>query len=174
MQTWAWAAFIWSQVTSGDKSVCQAMSHLLNNLRQEMLDLSSKLDHSQMAELYFFFMLGKSKIKLLFLCIIKSCKNKVNMHETFPNGWHPWCLTQWSRTTLTWCICRALWGRKAFGFAPVPDNDRLAGCFLHCSRQAINLSGPASLEIPALRLRRKKKKKGGIKQPEMLLSKYFS
>lgn len=59
------------------------MSHLLNNLRREMLDLSSKLDLSQMAELYFFFMLGKSKIKLLFLCIIKDCENKVYMMEHF-------------------------------------------------------------------------------------------
>lgn len=65
------------------------MSHLLNNLRQEMLDLS------QMAELCFFFMPGeKSKIKLLLLCIIKRYKPKVHMHEMFPNGWHPRCLTQ--------------------------------------------------------------------------------
>lgn len=56
------------------------MSHLLNNLRQEMLDLS------QMAELCFFFMQGKSKIKLLLLCIIKHYKTKVHMHEMFPNG----------------------------------------------------------------------------------------
>lgn len=80
------------------------------------------------------------------------------MLETFPNGWHPWCLTQGSKGTLIRCVCRALWGKKTFGFAQVPDNDRLAGCFLHCSRQAINLSGPASLEIPTLRLRRRKKR----------------
>ena len=36
---------------------------------------------------YFLFMLGKSKIKLLFLCIIKNCENKVNMQKAFPNGW---------------------------------------------------------------------------------------
>lgn len=66
---------------------------------------------------------------------------------------------------------------KLLVFAPVPDNDRLAGCVLHCSRQAINLSGPASLEIPALRLRRKKKKEeeeGSVEQPEMLFSKHSS
>lgn len=44
------------------------------------------LDLSQMAELCFFFMQGKSKIKLLLLCIIKHYKTKVHMHEMFPNG----------------------------------------------------------------------------------------
>lgn len=34
--------------------------------------------------------------------------------------------------------------------------DKQAGFFLHGFRQAINLSVPASLEIPALRLRREK------------------
>lgn len=48
-------------------------------------------------------------------------------------------------------------GRKAFGFALVPDDDRRAGCFLHSSRRAINLAVPASLETPALRLRRGKR-----------------
>lgn len=54
------------------------------------------------------------------------------------------------------CLQGSLGEGKLLVFALVPDNDRLAGCVLLCSRQAINLSGPASLEIPALRLRRKK------------------
>lgn len=75
------------------------------------------------------------------------------------------------------CLQGSLGEGKLLVFAPVPNNDKLAGCVLLCSRQAINLSGPASLEIPALRLRRKKKKKkkkGGVEQPEMLLSKHSS
>lgn len=42
---------------------------------------------------------------------------------------------------------QALLGRRALGFALVPDNDRLAGCFLQGSRQAINLSVPVSLDL---------------------------
>lgn len=73
------------------------------------------------------------------------------------------------------CLQGSLGEGKLLVFAPVPDNGRLAGCVLLCSRQAINLSGPASLEVPALRLRRKKrKKKGGVEQPEMLLSEHSS
>lgn len=51
-----------------------------------MLDLFSKLDLSQMADSTFPSCWEKSKIKLVFLCIIKNCENKVNMQEAFPNG----------------------------------------------------------------------------------------
>lgn len=105
--------------------------------------------------LYFFFMLGKSKIKLVFLCIIKNCKNKVNMQEAFPNSW---IHGVWPNEEKPDVFAGLFWGRKAVGFALVPDNGRQAGCFLHCSRQAINLSVPKSLEIPALRLRKREKR----------------
>lgn len=58
-------------------------------------------------------------------------------------------------------------GNKSFGFALVPDNDRLVSCFSASSRQAIHLSGPAFSD-PTLRLRRE-----DSEQPEMQLLQPF-
>lgn len=98
-------------------------------------------------------------MKLLLLCTIQNSgkwhvRRKsicvphlliAGIHGVWPHG---------VKSNTSQCVCRALLGKEALGSALVPDNDRLAGCFLHSSRQAINLSVPASLEIPALRLRR--------------------
>lgn len=152
MQTWAWASFILSWVTSGDRSVCQAVSHLLNNLSRETLHLS-QMPGSTLSSCW-----EKEKLNFCFFVSSKNHENKVNMQEGFPNGW---VLGVWSgegRETWSDVFAGLFRGRKAVGFALAPDNDRLAGCFLHCSRQAINLSAPASLEIPALRLRMRKKR----------------
>lgn len=133
------------------------MSHLVRQLKTRVvLDLSRRLPHQRnsnfsscwekqnetSASLYHqrFWRVAREK--------------KVNMCSAFTNSWHSRCLTARSKKKHEPMCLQGSLGKEAFGFALVPGNDRLAGCVLHGSRPAINLSVPASLEIPALRLRR--------------------